>query len=114
MATDRYSSFSISLPVPGTTDGSTYESGLPFLEIQYTGRIKMHKVELHEVGRPDVIAWKELKDADLWWVVLKHNMQNGIIEKVNDCTMGLKVGMVLEMPIDFTMNMVLPFMYKQD
>lgn len=99
----RYSEFG---QVIETTAGKLV-SGLPFVDLLYTGKLVYHSVSVHEQGRLDLIAYKYLKDFSLWPLIAWYN---GIIDPLSD----IKVGCVLAIPIDIVSSLreLLPFTYR--
>lgn len=57
----------------------------------------MHKITVDEVGRPDLVAWREYGSSDLWWLILK---VNGIVDPIAE----MKSGHLLIIPnlLDFS------------
>ena len=126
MSFNRYSSYGIPLVA---NDGTNYLSGLPYVEFEYSGPDKPHLIDINEIGRPDLIAWKELDDASLWPFILWYNNIIDPLLELNNVVMkfdqqGLPLydtngNPVLEpnvimIPTDKSKFVIIPRAYQQD
>ena len=80
-------------------------SGLPFLDLLYTGRTVFHTVANNEQGRLDLIAYKYPKDTSLAYFIA---LYNNIIDPLSEVTTGRD----LAIPIDaIPTGEIKPFTY---
>jgi hypothetical protein len=126
MTFNRYSSNGIMLQ---TDDGTPYLSGLPFVEFEYSGPVKLHEVSINEIGRPDLIAWKRLKDVSLWPYILWFNNITDPLVELNNVVIQMDdqglpmydaqnnlilVPNVIRIPMDISKFVIIPRAYQQD
>lgn len=101
-------------------DGSRYPSGLPFVDFVYPGVIDLHQVDLSESSRPDILAWKLLKDASLWpilgWMNNVIDPLVGFANLITDLETGVIQPNLIMYPSDSAraQTSVVPFTYQQD
>jgi hypothetical protein len=79
----RYASLGIKLVSP---DGVTYQSGIPFAELQYPNQnFKYITVKNNEVGRLDIVAYRAFNDCSLWQPIA---VLNNIIDPISEVYAG--------------------------
>lgn len=85
----RYSSYSQKIE---STDKGTVLSGLPYLDMLYTGKEVWHTVKQNEQYRLDLIAYKYLRDPSLWYVIAQYNgIQDPIAEVITGRDIAIPV-----------------------
>lgn len=102
---NRYDTYS---KIFTSEDGTSYASGLPFMDFQYSGRIVYHKVTESEENRLDLIAFKypTIADPTMWYAI-------ALINSIKD-PLDVPAGTELAIPIDVnTKANFIPFTYKQ-
>ena len=126
MTFTRYSTHSIPLL---TDDGTKFLSGLPFVEFEYNGPEKLHEVTINEIGRPDLIAWRELNDVSLWPYILWYNDiidplvgLNNVVVQLDQQGLPMRdlegnvvlIPNVISIPLDVNSFIIIPRAYQQD
>lgn len=86
----RYAQFSSLVNV---APGVVQQTGLPFVDMMYDGRIVYHTVDMSEKGRLDLISYKYLKDPSQWPLLAYFN---SIIDPISDVKPGLQIAI----PVD--------------
>ena len=95
------------------TTGTTFISGLQFVDFLYADKIMSHQVTLEQEGRLDIIAYAWYGDSTLWRYIYWYNQQSeyypqGILDPINDVI----AGMILLIPIVLSSVFIQPYTYE--
>jgi hypothetical protein len=98
---NRYDQFSETLT---DANGTTYSSGLAFLDFLYDGPVEYHQVQKNEVGRLDLISYI--------WFNGDHTMAYviGWFNSIRDPFTEVAEGCILAIPTGVVTN-IIPFTY---